>query len=161
MIDLPNNFVISDQSDSLSIIKTILKEPSIKQAFEADHLEPVKPNVVQDRISKAKSKGWTHNMIQKHDQAGVIISDIYRQYQAELKRVNALDFDDLLIQGHRLFKRNPSTYANIQAVLVDEWQDTNTTQYEIAKELASKCRALTVVGDPDQSVRPRKRPALS
>lgn len=81
---------------------------------------------------------------------------IYKIYQSELKRLNCLDFDDLLGYVVDLFRTRPDTLRAIAArykhVLVDEWQDTSTLQYEIAKGLCSVHQHLFVVGDPDQSI---------
>lgn len=70
-------------------------------------------------------------------------------YAELLKNDNALDFDDLLLYVERLFTRFPDTIANVQHILIDEFQDTNVVQYGIMKVLA-KNGAVSIVGDPDQ-----------
>ncbi len=84
------------------------------------------------------------------------IAKIYREYQRQLKKSNALDFDDLIYQTIFLFETNPDVLAEYQErfkyIMVDEYQDTNHTQFIIVKQLAAKYRNLCVVGDDDQSI---------
>lgn len=72
----------------------------------------------------------------------VIISDIFVDYQAQLEKDHALDFDDLLSRGLELFSKHQRVLANVKHVLVDEFQDTNTVQYDMVKQMAKKCQAL-------------------
>ncbi|GAA5902407.1 uncharacterized protein JCM6883_001398 [Sporobolomyces salmoneus] len=80
------------------------------------------------------------------------IAKIWTAYQNELMRTNAVDFDDLLIYGHELFRKNPRVAERIQTVLVDEIQDTSVTQYETSEYMSKASNSITVVGDPDQSI---------
>ncbi|KAH7106382.1 P-loop containing nucleoside triphosphate hydrolase protein [Auriculariales sp. MPI-PUGE-AT-0066] len=82
----------------------------------------------------------------------VMLSKIYEEYQAALKRNNALDFDDLLAHGVRLLDHEPRISAYCEHVLVDEFQDTNVCQYKLMVQLASQHQCVTIVGDPDQSI---------
>jgi DNA helicase-2/ATP-dependent DNA helicase PcrA len=77
---------------------------------------------------------------------------IYREYESYLATSNLLDYDDLLLRCADLLRRHPQCVSNVQAVLVDEFQDTNHIQYELMNLFASRNRRITVVGDPDQSI---------
>lgn len=78
--------------------------------------------------------------------------DIYREYESALAASNLLDYDDLLLRCGDLLREHPQCVSNVQAVLVDEFQDTNIIQYELMNLFASKNRRVTIVGDPDQSI---------
>lgn len=78
--------------------------------------------------------------------------DIYRSYEAGLAASNLLDYDDLLLRCGDLLRDHPEVVSNVQTVLVDEFQDTNTIQYNLMNLFASKNRRITIVGDPDQSI---------
>ncbi|THC98898.1 hypothetical protein EYZ11_001611 [Aspergillus tanneri] len=77
---------------------------------------------------------------------------VYREYETHLAESNLLDYDDLLLRCAELLRRHPECVSNVQAVLVDEFQDTNHIQYELMNLFASQNRRITVVGDPDQSI---------
>lgn len=82
-------------------------------------------------------------------------AEIYFDYQDHLKKNNSVDFDDLLVYGVRLFRDESSVIGNVQHVLVDEFQDTNSIQYSLMAELAGpngSRHSVSVVGDPDQSI---------
>lgn len=79
-------------------------------------------------------------------------AQVYEEYQKRLEASNALDFDDLLLLGARLFREHPTLSDQIDHVLVDEFQDTNTVQYELMRLMAASSRCVSVVGDPDQSI---------
>lgn len=81
-----------------------------------------------------------------------VIADLFAAYQAALLKDNSLDFDDLLSTGVELLRRNPHIASNFQSLLVDEFQDTNSVQYTLVTLIAQKCRSVTTVGDPDQSI---------
>ncbi|KAF6840954.1 ATP-dependent DNA helicase srs2 [Colletotrichum plurivorum] len=76
----------------------------------------------------------------------------YREYQSHLERSNLLDYDDLLTRCVELLQKHPSCVANVQAVLIDEYQDTNGIQYELMRLFAQARERITIVGDPDQSI---------
>lgn len=78
--------------------------------------------------------------------------DIYRAYEAALADSNLLDYDDLLLRCGDLLREHPECVSNVQAVLVDEFQDTNIIQYELMNLFAAQNRRITIVGDPDQSI---------
>ncbi|GAA5916257.1 ATP-dependent helicase [Sporobolomyces salmoneus] len=156
LVSLSPNFSILDRDDAASVMKRILSQfPNLpsKTTFKK-----WTPSRFVDRISHAKSKGLDPDSYRidreetVNSQEREWIAKIWRAYQNELTRTNAVDFDDLLIYGHELFKKNPHVVERIQTVLVDEFQDTSVTQYEIAKYMSKASNSMTVVGDPDQSI---------
>jgi DNA helicase-2/ATP-dependent DNA helicase PcrA len=80
------------------------------------------------------------------------IVQVYREYEAALSQSNLLDYDDLLLRCVDLLRQHPHCVSNVQAVLVDEFQDTNRIQFELMNLFASENRRITIVGDPDQSI---------
>ena len=84
------------------------------------------------------------------------IAEVYKAYQADLKKNNALDFDDLIVKTVELFRNNPDVLDYYQErfkyIMVDEYQDTNTAQFKFVSLLAAKYKNLCVVGDDDQSI---------
>jgi DNA helicase-2/ATP-dependent DNA helicase PcrA len=80
------------------------------------------------------------------------IVQVYREYEAALAQSNLLDYDDLLLRCVDLLRQHPHCVSNVQAVLVDEFQDTNRIQFELMNLFASENRRITIVGDPDQSI---------
>jgi DNA helicase-2/ATP-dependent DNA helicase PcrA len=151
------NFTIYDTSDSRSLIRSIIKEMSLDD-------DVYKPSAVAARISAAKNNLITagiyqsSNAIQERDRSGrtPLISDIYKHYAARCFRANAMDFDDLLMNTNILFMDFPDLLARYQEkfnyILVDEYQDTNFSQYLIIKKLAALNHNLCVVGDDAQSI---------
>jgi DNA helicase II / ATP-dependent DNA helicase PcrA len=146
-----NDFTIYDQDDSKKLIKNIITrlQLDIKQFV---------PKSVQTIISNSK------NGMQTPDdyESGVAtykeekIAEIFREYLTEMKKCNAVDFDDLLLLPLELFKEFPERLeyyqAKYQYVLVDEYQDTNKPQFEFIHKLSSTHRNICVVGDDDQSI---------
>jgi DNA helicase-2/ATP-dependent DNA helicase PcrA len=150
-IGLPKDFVIMDGDDQLQLIKS---------SMELSEVDPKKfpPRSILNAISSAKTQllgpeGVAQRANGYYDE---IVQRIYAQYQAELTRSHGVDFDDLLSKTIELFRRAPEVRDKWREryihLMVDEFQDTNTAQYEIAKELAAKYQNLAVVGDPDQSI---------
>jgi DNA helicase-2/ATP-dependent DNA helicase PcrA len=150
-IGYSNDFIIYDQQDSLNLIKRICKEVSMDTKKN-------NPRAIQSLISGAKSEMVDPLQYRKYAdgyfQENVAI--IYKKYDASLKKMNALDFDDLLNKTVYLFKNNESVLNKYQQlfkyILVDEYQDTNFPQYIFCKLLASKHRNICVVGDDWQSI---------
>lgn len=143
-IGIPKNFGIADSSDSKAIVKRIVSR------FDYT----VEPGHALSRISKLKAKGVSYDSFRA---TAKNVNDnefaaVYSSYQEQLKASNLLDYDDLLVQCVELLKRHPSCVSTIQAVLIDEYQDTNNIQYELMKLLAQSTRRITIVGDPDQSI---------
>ena len=156
-IGYPSNFTIYDTNDSVSLIKTILKEKKLDEKV-------YKPKMVLNRISAAKNKllsykEYLNNLdIQADDIAAFRpeIGRIYKWYQERCFKAGAMDFDDLLFNTNVLFRDHLDVlnkYQNrFKYVMVDEFQDTNVSQYAITKKLAAQSRNIAVVGDDAQSI---------
>ncbi|HEY4651418.1 MAG TPA: UvrD-helicase domain-containing protein, partial [Pontibacter sp.] len=156
-IGYPKSFTIYDTDDSKTLIRNIVKEMNLDDKL-------YKPNVVLGRISSAKNKLISHKqylsdpVIQADDEAAMRpkIGKIYEQYQNRCFKAGAMDFDDLLFQTNVLFRDHPDAlnkYQNIfKYVMVDEYQDTNYSQYLITRKLAAQNRNIVVVGDDAQSI---------
>jgi DNA helicase-2/ATP-dependent DNA helicase PcrA len=145
-----NNFVIYDEDDQKSLIKEILKEASVKKYT---------PDFFLNQISLAKNQLITPEKYLDNFNFGTKFEQIqlvYEKYQKKLKKHNAMDFDDLLMNTIFLWQENKSIlelYQNkISHILIDEFQDTNFAQYELVKMLAKKNKNITVVGDFSQSI---------
>jgi DNA helicase II / ATP-dependent DNA helicase PcrA len=144
-------FVIYDDDDQLNLIKRALLELN---------LDPKKfiPRAILTSISSAKSQMFAAEEFIQNSRSyfDEVVGRVYERYQELLSRNQALDFDDLLMQTVLLFRQNPDILKKYQEryvhVLVDEFQDTNLTQYELVKLMASKNHNICVVGDPDQSI---------
>ncbi|WP_089331748.1 ATP-dependent helicase [Hymenobacter mucosus] len=156
-IGFPRSFTIYDTQDSKTLIGQILKELELDDKL-------YKPNMVLGRISSAKNKlisvqqYLNDPVIRQDDEAALRpkLGVIYQQYANRCFKAGAMDFDDLLYQTNVLFKDHPDVlnkYQNIfKYVMVDEYQDTNYSQYLIARKLAAKERNICVVGDDAQSI---------
>ncbi|KAH7402886.1 ATP-depentend DNA helicase-like protein [Pyrenochaeta sp. MPI-SDFR-AT-0127] len=143
-IGIDKNFGIADTSDSTAILKRIVKR------FDYS----VEPGHARSRISKLKAKGRSADDFRKtcknvNDNEFAMV---YSSYQEHLQASNLLDYDDLLVRCVDLLRRFPTCVSTIQAVLIDEYQDTNNIQYELMRLLAQHTRRITIVGDPDQSI---------
>lgn len=118
----------------------------------------IEPNSTRARISRCKAKAQDINSGQQQPQGKRIsveqqeFSQVFQEYQDALVASNLLDYDDLLLRCAELLRAHPRCVSNIEAVLIDEFQDTNIIQLELMKLLASKNRRVTIVGDPDQSI---------
>ncbi len=151
------NYTIYDQSDSKSLVRTIIKEMQLDEKL-------YKPNTIVERISSAKSNMITPAEYARSadrmngDQRSRIPStyEIYRRYCERCRQANAMDFDDLLINTYRLFDEHPEVLAKyaerFKYVLVDEFQDTNYVQGCIVWQLTQSRRRVCVVGDDAQSI---------
>ncbi len=150
-IGLSRDFVIYDTDDQMSLIRTIEAELDIDQ-------KRFTPRAILSAISSAKNE--------RRDAASFgrsvdnyfeeIVGRVFERYEAALRRSGAVDFDDLLGRTLELFEKHPEIqqqYAERYLfALVDEFQDTNLVQYQLARALSSVHGNLTVVGDPDQSI---------
>ncbi|HET6656062.1 MAG TPA: DNA helicase II [Gammaproteobacteria bacterium] len=152
-IGLPRNFVIYDTEDQQSLMKQILREEGLDAKGET------RPAAILGSISRAKNDMVDPGEIPPLRLATgvtVQIARLARLYTAALRKANALDFDDLLLEAVRLFDESPPTLARYQDrwryLHVDEYQDTNRPQYLWIRALATKHRNLAVVGDDDQSI---------
>jgi DNA helicase-2/ATP-dependent DNA helicase PcrA len=144
------NFTIYDEDDSEKLLKSVLQ--SMGLAKELDLRQ------VRQLISQAKNLCLDPAEAELMELAEGMerFPDVYRAYQGKLKECNAVDFDDLLFLPAKLFREHPHVLEHYQArwqyLMIDEYQDTNTAQYLIAKQLVEKSQNLFVVGDPDQSI---------
>jgi len=144
-------FVIYDGEDQLSLIKRAMPEAGIDPKQYA-------PRVIASAISAAKSRMLTPQEYLQHGRNYFeeVAGRAYERYQQLLTQSNALDFDDLLMKVVQLFNNHPEVLARYQErylhLHVDEFQDTNLTQYALMKQIAGKYRNICVVGDPDQSI---------
>ncbi len=143
------SFTIFDSNDQASLIKRILKETGLKDRLKMG------PAAISGQISNRK------NAILENASAvcaveGDAVETVYRLYEEQLKQMNALDFDDLLLKVVRLLTEKPhlaDVYRHrFRYLLIDEYQDTNQVQYELMRLLAGPSQNLHVTGDPDQSI---------
>ncbi|EPE08741.1 atp-dependent dna helicase srs2 [Ophiostoma piceae UAMH 11346] len=166
-IGLKKGFSIADDGDSKSIIKRIIKRLN----FDTDH------GVARAWISKKKAKGCLGlsekeqeeemrrsnrprpmQSVQKAEKSAesneitAKFEAIHSEYQQHMASLNLLDYDDLLVKCTELLRAHPVCVSNVQAVLIDEYQDTNGIQFELMKLFAQARNRITVVGDPDQSI---------
>lgn len=147
-----NNFTIYDTDDQKSLMKDICKRLQIDTKM-------IKERSLLSAISSAKNEMISpveYEMQNMGDYNKKRYIQAYHEYQAELKKNNALDFDDILVKAVELFKNCPDVLENYQKrfhyIMVDEYQDTNTVQFEFIRLLAERNRNLCVVGDDDQSI---------
>jgi DNA helicase-2/ATP-dependent DNA helicase PcrA len=150
-------FTIYDQTDSRSLVKSIIKEMQLDDKV-------YKPNAVAERISAAKSRlisasDYENDQGLRRDDLHARIPstyEIYKRYAERCRLANAMDFDDLLVNTYRLFRDFPDVldrYVDrFRYVLVDEYQDTNYVQGCIVWQLTQARRAICVVGDDAQSI---------
>ena len=150
-IGYSSNITILDTDDTKSLIKRILKENSYDPAdYDIKH--------IISRISSAKNDGispleFSKLFLNEHDK---VIGLVYEKYLKLLKENNSVDFDDLLLKPVEIFKKRKDILEKYQErfryILVDEYQDTNSIQYELCKMLARKYNNIFVVGDANQSI---------
>ena len=146
-----SNFTIYDTSDSQAVIKSALKALNLD-----DKYYPVGAMIAA--ISDAKNKLLFASDFRKQarDFYQQKVADVYEYYERELRKNNALDFDDLLLVAVKLLQSNAAVldkYSHrFRYVMIDEYQDTNHAQYVLAKLLASHWKNIAVVGDADQSI---------
>jgi ATP-dependent DNA helicase UvrD/PcrA len=144
-------FVIYDEADQLSLVKSIMKRLGLDD-------KQLTPRTVLARISWAKNHMLDPQelYLQSADPKTERIAHLYEEYRKELRRANALDFDDLLLESVRLLKSSALVreYYNrrFQYLLIDEYQDTNRPQYELMRMLAGTRHNICAVGDEDQSI---------
>ena len=139
------NFSIYDESDTNGLIKKIINRTAAQD-------EKLDPGLAKNLISKAKNNGW-----RAPDDEETLAGAVYRRYENELRALNAMDFDDLLVNAVRLLNDFPEVRAKLQRryrhLLVDEFQDTNRLQLDLVSMLASGDPPdVCVVGDDDQSI---------
>ncbi len=147
-----NGFTIYDADDQKNVIKDICKR------FQID-TKQLKERAIMGAISSAKDElisPLEYELQAFGDYNKKKIAAVYKEYQAILKRSNALDFDDLIVKTVELFRSCPDILYQYQErfkyIMVDEYQDTNTAQFELIRLLADRHHNLCVVGDDDQSI---------
>ena len=157
LLGYPSNFTIYDTQDALNVLKKVLKDLHIDSDL-------YKPKKVQSRISAYKNNLITVNAYYKNpeimeadERANMKhMGQIYQKYVEQCYKNGAMDFDDLLLKTNELLTRFPAVLAKYQDrfryILVDEYQDTNHSQYLIVKALSSKFENICVVGDDAQSI---------
>ncbi|KAI0368645.1 UvrD-helicase-domain-containing protein [Pilatotrama ljubarskyi] len=173
-VGIEGNFTVCDADESKKIIAKLLKP--YKEVLAEKNLTLTETGVLAI-ISKGKAKGWSADdakrhveernmetmqqraarvLARKHDlwegDTGLILAAIYKDYEKTLRTANSLDFDDLLLFGVKLFAQHAKASSWCRHVLVDEYQDTNTMQYELMVHIARASQCVTIVGDPDQSI---------
>ena len=146
------NFSIYDEGDQMGLIKKIINRTASKD-------EKLDPNVAKNLISKAKNNSWTAAPDEQ-----TLAGAVFARYQAELKTLNAVDFDDLLLLAVKLLNEHPEVrdwwYQKFRYLMVDEFQDTNRMQLDMVSLLAkppfpgpeARRPNVAVVGDDDQSI---------
>lgn len=151
-LGITKNFTIFDRNDSLR---------AVKNALTTLGLDPKQhePNKILSKISKEKGNGVSVEEFEQKaakSYGGRIVAQVWQKYEAALRGEGALDFDDLLLKTAHLLKTNESVRKKYQNrwshIHVDEYQDTNTVQYEIVSALAAQHRNICVVGDADQTI---------
>ena len=147
-----SRFTIYDTDDQKTLMKAVCKKVDIDT-------KQFKERMLLSVISSAKNEMILPEEFELNaggDFAQLKIAKVYREYEAQLKANNALDFDDLLVKTVQLLQTQPDVRENYQErfryIMVDEYQDTNTVQFKLVSLLAGKYRNLCVVGDDDQSI---------
>lgn len=153
----PRNFTIYDTDDSKSVVKTVIKEMNLDDKH-------YKPSTVFNRISSAKNSLITPEEyisdygLQQEDMRAnrPMIGQIYTAYCNRCFKNGAMDFDDLLLKFYQLLSTHPESLSKYQRkfkyIMIDEYQDTNTSQYQIIKLLGAMHENVAVVGDDAQSI---------
>jgi DNA helicase-2/ATP-dependent DNA helicase PcrA len=150
-IGYTSSFSIYDTDDSLKVIRRIINDMGMSQ-------QKFPPQGFRSRISQAKNKGltWRDYAEQADNPIDKTTADVFMEYEKQLNQSNAMDFDDLLINMVILLKKNPDILQKYQNrfkyILVDEYQDTNRTQYDVLNLLAKSHKNIAVVGDDAQSI---------
>jgi len=150
-LNLDRNFTIYDIDDRNRLVKEALDQAGI------DNVK-FTPERLAGAISKAKNQLLTPNQFEKsaHDFFSQTAAKVYFLYEKRLRAANAMDFDDLLYLPAMAMRHNEELRRDLDSrfkyVLIDEYQDTNSAQYEIARRLSLDYQNLCVVGDPDQSI---------
>ena len=147
LIGLRKGFSIADASDSKAIITRIIKQLKIST---------VDPQAARSRISSCKAKSLGYDELRKTGKKRKVDEEefvtIFEAYENHLETSNLLDYDDLLLRCVELLRLHSECVSAIDAVLIDEFQDTNHVQFELMTLFASARKRITTVGDPDQSI---------
>lgn len=142
-------FSILDDDDQTSLFRELIKKRNLEDSR-------FKPKTVRERISRAKSDLIPPADFGQGSYEDEVICHLYEDYEKRLRQMNALDFDDLLVLAVRMLKHVPGLkevyHDRFRYLLIDEYQDTNRTQYELMRLLTGPSRNVHVTGDPDQSI---------
>jgi len=148
-LGFPRSFQVIDADDQKALVKRILKNRNIAS-------ERLHPSYLIGWIEHCKHAGITAEAAPEQLWSGIDLRDLYIEYQAELRRLERMDFSDLILNCVTLLRDHPQVAAAMKSrfdhVLVDEYQDTNPVQHEWLTLLCADHRNLTVVGDDDQSI---------
>ena len=151
-IGYDTSYTIYDTDDVKSVINDIIKRFEINTKYTS-------ARALINCISSCKNEMITANQFARDNAGDFGMNDyvrVYKEYEEVLKKSNALDFDDLLLKTVELFTRCPDVLESYQErfkyIMVDEYQDTNTVQFELVRLLADKYKNICVVGDDDQSI---------
>ena len=145
-VGLTKSFVIFDADDQVKLVERLLKETGLD--------EQLSPRTLLSRFDRAKNRGVDPRSL-KTGTFDDVVERIFPMYEAQLRKENAVDFNDLILKTLRLFDVEDTARAlrvRFRHVLVDEFQDTNRVQYDLVRRFAEATRNLTVVGDDDQSI---------
>ena len=148
LIGIKKGFGIADSSDTISIIKRIIKRLGLT----------IDARKAQSRISSSKSRGISYAEVaqqevkNKKDMEQHEFNAVFEAYEDQLAQSNLLDYDDLLLRCVDLLRQHPICVSNVEVVLIDEFQDTNLVQFDLMRLFAAKNKRITTVGDPDQSI---------
>ncbi len=150
LINLDSNFTIIDDDDQKRLIKKILEERGIDTSKNP-------PIAVLGRIQRYKDKGLNpEHVINENHHSHISIPALYMEYQKRLLELNAVDFGDLILHVLNILKKNKDVlefYQNrFKYIMVDEYQDTNVSQYLLLRLLSQKHKNICCVGDDDQSI---------
>ena len=147
-VGLKDNFTILGEDDQKRVIKKILQDNGIDE-------KQLTPQAVLEKISRFKDKGYTAEKIANEYKANTTTL-LYKEYQARLLELNCVDFGDILLYVLDILLKNPDILKEYQErfkyIMVDEYQDTNVTQYLLLRLLSQKYRNICCVGDDDQSI---------
>ena len=149
-VGVPRNFVIFDSDDQMQVMRSAIKDMQLDP-------KQYSPRGLLSRISRAKSEGDSLDdfAASTNSYFDEVAARVWERYAAELKQAAALDFDDLLLKTLDMFDHEQVRQiyeGRFDHVLVDEFQDTSTIQYQLARAWSAASGNLTVVGDPDQSI---------
>ena len=153
----PSNFTIYDTTDSKNLIKSIIKDMDLDdKVYKVNHVQSRISSAKNDLISPEAYAANSEIQIEDVRSKRPLIKEIYLRYTERCKLASAMDFDDILLMTNILFRDFPDVLASYQDrfnfILVDEYQDTNFSQYLIVKKLSDKQHHICVVGDDSQSI---------
>lgn len=151
LLGYESNFTILDASDSETVIKKIMKDYDIDSSKY--NYRAIKSSISSNKNEMVGVEEFKKFVYNDYDE---VVLKVYEEYEKELKRSNAIDFDDLLILPLKLFNEHKEVMEKYQEqykyVFIDEYQDTNKPQYILSKLISAKYKNITVVGDNDQAI---------